>query len=125
MNALFASAALGLLAAWPASGLGWALGKAADRLTGDPAPRAKAWNQATILPPAVLAVMVGVSALPAGDHRAGLPGRPDLEGHGHRRGRAVSEALGAGHVRPRQRRDRRHLLILGALAAWPSLASAR
>jgi hypothetical protein len=46
MNALFASAALGLVAAWPASGLGWLLGKAADKLTGDPLPRAKAWNRA-------------------------------------------------------------------------------
>lgn len=64
MNPLFASAALGLVAAWPASGLGWMLGKAADRLTGDPAPRARAWNRAVSLPPAVLALMVGVSALP-------------------------------------------------------------
>lgn len=64
MNALFASAALGLVAAWPASGLGWLLGKAADKLTGDPAPRADAWNRALALPPAVLALMIGVSALP-------------------------------------------------------------
>lgn len=64
MNALFASAALGLVAAWPASGLGWLLGKAADRLTGDPAPRARAWNQAIALPPAMLGLMVGISALP-------------------------------------------------------------
>jgi len=64
MNALFASAALGLVAAWPASGLGWLLGKAADKLTGDPLPRAKAWNRAVALPPTVLALMVGVSALP-------------------------------------------------------------
>jgi beta-lactamase regulating signal transducer with metallopeptidase domain len=64
MNALFASAALGLVAAWPASALGWALGKVADKLTGDPAPRARAWNRAISLPPAMLAVMVGVSALP-------------------------------------------------------------
>lgn len=64
MNPLFASAALGLVAAWPASGLGWLVGKAADRLTGDPLPRAKAWNRAVALPPAMLAVMVGVSALP-------------------------------------------------------------
>lgn len=64
MNALFASAALGLVAAWPASGLGWLLGKAADRLTGDPLPRAKAWNRAVALPPTVLGLMVGVSALP-------------------------------------------------------------
>ncbi|MET3665146.1 M56 family metallopeptidase [Caulobacter sp. 1776] len=64
MNPLLASAALGLVAAWPASGLGWLLGRAADRLTGDPAPRARAWNLAVGLPPTVLAVMVGVSALP-------------------------------------------------------------
>jgi len=64
MNPLLASAALGLVAAWPASGLGWLLGKAADRLTGDPAPRARAWNLALALPPATLALMVGVSALP-------------------------------------------------------------
>lgn len=64
MNALFASAALGLAAAWPASGLGWVLGKAADRLTGDPLTRVKAWNRAVALPPTVLALMVGVSALP-------------------------------------------------------------
>lgn len=64
MNPLFASAALGLVAAWPVSGLGWLLGKAADRLTGDPAPRAQTWNRAVALPPAALALMVGVSALP-------------------------------------------------------------
>lgn len=64
MNALFASAALGLVAAWPASGLGWLVGKAADRLTGDPLPRAQAWNQAIALPPAMLGLMVGISALP-------------------------------------------------------------
>lgn len=64
MHPLFASAALGLVAAWPASGLGWLLGKAADRLTGDPAPRARAWNRAVALPPAMLAVMVGIAALP-------------------------------------------------------------
>lgn len=64
MNPIFASAALGLVAAWPASGLGWLLGKAADRLTGDPAQRAQAWNRAVALPPAMLAVMAGVSALP-------------------------------------------------------------
>lgn len=64
MNPLLASAALGLAAAWPASGLGWLLGKAADRLTGDPAPRARAWNRAVALPPTVLALMVGASALP-------------------------------------------------------------
>lgn len=61
---LLASAALGLVAAWPASGLGWLLGKAADRLTGDPAPRVRAWNRAVSLPPAVLAMMLCVSALP-------------------------------------------------------------
>ncbi len=64
MNALFASAALGLVVAWPASGLGWLLGKAADRLTGDPTQRAQAWNRAVALPPVMLAAMVGVSALP-------------------------------------------------------------
>lgn len=64
MHPLFASAALALVAAWPVSGLGWALGKTADRLTGDPAPRARAWSRAVVLPPAALAVMVGVSALP-------------------------------------------------------------
>jgi beta-lactamase regulating signal transducer with metallopeptidase domain len=64
MHPLFASAALGLIAAWPASGLGWLLGKAADRLTGDPEPRANAWNHAVALPPAMMALMVGVSALP-------------------------------------------------------------
>jgi len=64
MNALFASAALGLVAAWPVSGLGWLLGKAADRLTGDPLARATAWNRAVALPPAVLGLMVGIAALP-------------------------------------------------------------
>ncbi len=64
MNPLFASAALGLVAAWPASGLGWLLGKTADKLTGDAAPRAKAWNRAVALPPAVLALMTGIAALP-------------------------------------------------------------
>lgn len=64
MSPLFASAALGLVAAWPACGLGWILGKTADRLTGDPGPRARAWNRAVALPPAMLAMMAGVSALP-------------------------------------------------------------
>jgi beta-lactamase regulating signal transducer with metallopeptidase domain len=64
MNPLFASAALSLVAAWPACGLGWILGRTADRLTGDPEPRARAWNRAVALPPAMLALMVGVSALP-------------------------------------------------------------
>lgn len=64
MNPLFASAALGLAAAWPACGLGWILGRTADRLTGDPEPRARAWNRAVALPPAMLALMVGVSSLP-------------------------------------------------------------
>ncbi|MBO9543207.1 M56 family metallopeptidase [Caulobacter sp.] len=64
MNPLFASAALGLVAAWPVAGLGWLTGKAADRLTGDPAQRAAAWNRAVALPPAVLALMVGITALP-------------------------------------------------------------
>lgn len=64
MNPLFASAALGLVAAWPACGLGWILGRTADRLTGDPEPRARAWNRAVALPPAMLALMVGASALP-------------------------------------------------------------
>lgn len=64
MHPLFASAALGLIAAWPASGLGWLLGKAADKLTGDPATRSRAWNRAVSLPPTVLALMLGVSALP-------------------------------------------------------------
>jgi len=64
MNPLLASAALGLVAAWPACGLGWMLGRTADRLTGDPLPRARAWSRAVALPPAMLAVMVGVSALP-------------------------------------------------------------
>jgi beta-lactamase regulating signal transducer with metallopeptidase domain len=64
MNPLLASAALSLVAAWPACGLGWILGRTADRLTGDPEPRARAWNRAVALPPAMLALMVGVSALP-------------------------------------------------------------
>lgn len=64
MNPLLASAAVGLVAAWPASGLGWLLGKAADKLTDDPALRAAAWNRAVALPPALLALMTGVSLLP-------------------------------------------------------------
>lgn len=64
MNALLASAALGVVAAWPASGLGWLLGKTAEALTADPQARARAWNQAVWLPPAALALMVGVAALP-------------------------------------------------------------
>lgn len=64
MNAFFTSAALGLVAAWPASGLGWMLGKAADRLARDPLSRANAWNRAVALPPTVLGLMVGISALP-------------------------------------------------------------
>ncbi|ATC34203.1 peptidase M56 [Caulobacter vibrioides] len=64
MHPLFASAALGLVAAWPASGLGWLLGKAADRLTDDPALRTAAWNRAVALPPALLGLMTGISLLP-------------------------------------------------------------
>lgn len=64
MNAFFASAALGLVAAWPASGLGWALGKLADKVTSDPALRASAWNRAVSLPPTLLSLMLGVSLLP-------------------------------------------------------------
>lgn len=64
MSPLFASAALGLVAAWPVAGLGWLLGKAADHLTNDPTPRADAWNRAVALPPAGLALMLGISALP-------------------------------------------------------------
>jgi beta-lactamase regulating signal transducer with metallopeptidase domain len=64
MDALLASTALGLVAAWPASGLGWLLGRAAEALTADPQARARAWNQALRLPPAALALMVGVAALP-------------------------------------------------------------
>ena len=64
MHPLFASAALGLIAAWPASGLGWLLGKAADKLTGDPATRSRAWNRAVSLPPAMMVTMVGIAALP-------------------------------------------------------------
>ncbi|WP_454717730.1 M56 family metallopeptidase [Caulobacter segnis] len=64
MNPLFASAALGLVAAWPVAGLGWLAGKAADKLTGDPGPRAAAWNRAIALPPAVMATMIGIAALP-------------------------------------------------------------
>lgn len=64
MNPLLASAAVGLVAAWPASGLGWLLGKAADKLTDDPALRAAAWSRAVALPPALLALMTGVSLLP-------------------------------------------------------------
>lgn len=64
MHPLFASVALGLVAAWPASGLGWLLGKAADRLTDDPALRTAAWNRAVALPPALLGLMTGISLLP-------------------------------------------------------------
>lgn len=64
MHPLFASAALGLVAAWPASGLGWLLGKVADRLTDDPAVRTAAWNRAVALPPALLGLMTGISLLP-------------------------------------------------------------
>jgi beta-lactamase regulating signal transducer with metallopeptidase domain len=64
MNPFFASAALGLVAAWPVSGLGWLLGKATDRLTDDPALRATAWNRAVALPPTLLGVMMGLSLIP-------------------------------------------------------------
>ena len=80
MSPLLTSAAVGLVAAWPASGLGWLLGKTADRLTGDPAPRARAWNQAVALPPAMLAAMAGLAALPeaatAPVYQAALTSRP-------------------------------------------------
>lgn len=64
MNALLTSAALGLLAAWPAAGVGWLLGEAADRLTDDPRARARTWGLAAALPPLALATVVGVAALP-------------------------------------------------------------
>lgn len=64
MSSLFASTALGLVAALPASGLAWLLGNAADRLTGDPRTRAAAWSAAIALPPAMLALVMGVAALP-------------------------------------------------------------
>lgn len=64
MSPLLASTALGLVAALPASGLAWLLGKAGDHLTGDPRTRAAAWNTAIALPPAMLALVMGVAALP-------------------------------------------------------------
>lgn len=65
MNPVLASTAIGLLAAWPASGLGWTLGKIADAVTQDPTPRARAWNTARALPGLVLGLTVAGSALPA------------------------------------------------------------
>jgi len=65
VSALLTSTAIGLLAAWPASGLGWALGKAADAITDDPGPRAQAWALARALPVATLGLVTLASQLPA------------------------------------------------------------
>jgi beta-lactamase regulating signal transducer with metallopeptidase domain len=65
VNPVLASTAIGLLAAWPASGLGWTLGKIADAVTQDPTPRARAWNTARALPGLVLGLTIAGSALPA------------------------------------------------------------
>lgn len=64
MNSLLASTALGLLAAWPAAGLGWALGTLSDRLTRDPALRDRAWGLATALAPSALALTIGAALMP-------------------------------------------------------------
>lgn len=64
MNPILASTAIGLLAAWPASGLGWTLGRIADAVTQDPAPRAGAWNTARALPGLILGLTIAGAALP-------------------------------------------------------------
>lgn len=64
MSALLTSTAIGVLAAWPAAGLGWALGKAADAITEDPGPRARAWDLGRALPAAALGLVVLASQLP-------------------------------------------------------------
>ena len=64
MSPLLTSTALGLVAALPASGLGWLIGATADRLTGHPRTRTAAWSGAVALPPTMLALVVGVAALP-------------------------------------------------------------
>jgi len=64
MSALLTSTAIGVLAAWPAAGLGWALGKTADAITEDPGPRARAWALAGALPAAALGLVVLASQLP-------------------------------------------------------------
>ena len=64
MNPLLASAALGLLVAWPAAGLGWALGTLSDKLTRDPGPRDRVWGFATALAPSALALTVGAALMP-------------------------------------------------------------
>ncbi|MGH1556885.1 hypothetical protein ACRAWD_01975 [Caulobacter segnis] len=100
MHPLFASAALALVAAWPISGLGWALGKTAERLTGDPEPRARL--EPGHRPPAALALMVGVSALPRRPPPRSIR-RPDLQGCRHRR-RGRERGLRARAVGLRRRR---------------------
>ncbi len=64
MNPLLTSTALGLIAAWPAAGLGWVLGTLADKLTPDPEPRAWAWGVATALAPTTLTLALSTSLLP-------------------------------------------------------------
>lgn len=65
MSPLLTSTALGLVAAWPASGLGWLFGRVAERVTEDPETRDMAWNLAAALPLLALGAVVGVAALPA------------------------------------------------------------
>lgn len=64
MNPLLASTALGLIAAWPVGVLGLALGRAVERLTDDPRPRAAAWSLAHALPAGALAATVAMTFAP-------------------------------------------------------------
>ncbi|ADG09311.1 peptidase M56 [Caulobacter segnis] len=62
---LLASAALGLLSAWPVGALGLGLGRLVERLTDDPRPRAAAWSLAYALPVGALAATVALTLAPA------------------------------------------------------------
>ncbi len=64
MNPLLASTALGLIAAWPVGALGFVLGRAVERLTEDPRPRAAVWSLAYALPAAALAATVAMTFAP-------------------------------------------------------------
>lgn len=64
MHPLLASTALGLAAAWPVGLLGLGLGRAVERLTDDPRPRAAAWSLAYALPAGALAATVALTFSP-------------------------------------------------------------
>lgn len=63
MNAALLAAALGLLAAWPAAGLGRIAGETVDRRTRDPRWRERAWSLGLWLAPAVAVLTPALAVL--------------------------------------------------------------